>query len=289
MTQEVKALIYLTLITVLWGLTFPLIKNALTAIAPATFVTVRFGLASLILLPFIIRDFKQSSVRPLVAGVILGTLNGLAYLLQTVGLQTISAAQAAFIIGITVIFVPLITPWLRLGKPHKIDFIAALLSILGLYIFTGFALQIRIGSLWCLLSTVSSALSIVFLQFITKKNPTSLSLLAFYQVLFTIPIPAVISTGDAAQNLAAPAVLAALLFCAIFATSIAFMVQTKFQHFVNPTTATLIYGLEPVFAMFFAWPINHAPITCLMLIGGTIMLLGTFLHAATNHHLRLHS
>jgi drug/metabolite transporter (DMT)-like permease len=68
-----------------------------------------------------------------------------------------------------------------------------------------------------------------------------------------------------------------ILFCAIFATSIAILLQTKYQHFVNPTKAALIYALEPVFAMLFAWTINQGDITSLMIIGGTVMLLSTLL------------
>lgn len=281
MKKEVTAVLYLFFATVLWGLTFPVIKNAVSVVAPTTFVTLRFALAALVLLPFIVSAFKQNSFKILGAGIILGLLNSCVYLTQTIGVQTIDAAQAAFIVGTMVVFVPFMAPWFHLGKTHKIDVIAALICLLGLFIFTGFALHFKIGSAWCLISALSTALGIVFLQFITKKPWISLPLLAFYQILFTIPIPAVLSVHADYHHIFTLYAMIGILFCAIFATSIALLLQTKYQHFVNPTKATLIYALEPVFAMGFARMINQEQITLLMIIGGSIMLAGALLHVFT--------
>lgn len=281
MKIEIKAIIYLFLATMLWGLTFPVIKNAVSVVAPATFVTLRFALAALVLLPFIIGSFKKSSFKTIGAGIILGVLNSSVYLTQTIGVQTIDAAQAAFIVGTTVIFVPFMAPWFKLGKPRKIDVTAAVIFLLGLFIFTGFAMQFKIGSVWCFFSALGVALSIVFLQFTTKKALISLPLLAFYQILFTVPIPAIITIHAGYHNIFTFHAIIGILFCAIFATSIALLWQTKYQHFINPTKATLIYALEPVFAMVFASMINQEKITWLMTIGGTIMLIGSLLHVFT--------
>lgn len=283
MNRKVKAILFLFIATVFWGGTFPVIKNAVTFVTPATFVTVRFALAALILLPFAIKEFKHNSFATLKAGIILGTLNGGLYLMQTIGVETIDAAQAAFIVGAAVIFVPFIASWLKVAHLRWIDIVAAISCLVGLFIFTGFALQIHSGSLWCLLSTICAALNVVYLQITTRKNIHSLFLLTFYQILFTLPIPVILSLRSNYHNIFTLHALIGILFCAIFATSFALLLQTKYQHFINPNKATLIYALEPVFATLIAWGIRQEQITTLMIIGGTIMLASTLLRTFAVH------
>jgi len=277
MKKELHAILFLLLATLIWGFTFPLIKNAINFVAPSVFVTIRFTLAAIILFPLVFKELKKTSLKVLGAGIILGLLNGGIYFMQTVGVQTISAAQAAFITGTTVILVPFISPVFKVGKTRLLDVTAAILCVIGLFIFTGFAMDFRVGSVWCLLAATCAAVSVVFLQLATKKNFTSPLALTFYQILFTAPIPLIFSLHSNYHNIFTLHAMIGILFCAIFATSIAILLQTKYQHFVNPTKAALIYALEPVFAMLFAWTINQGDITSLMIIGGTVMLLSTLL------------
>ena len=281
--KEIKAILFLFLATAFWGGTFPVIKNAVVFVTPTVFVTLRFALATLILLPFAIKEFKHNSFATVKAGMVLGTLNGGLYLMQTLGVETIDAAQAAFIVGAAVVFVPFIASWFKVARLRWIDIVAAISCLVGLFIFTGFALQIHSGSLWCLLSTLCVALNVVYLQIATRKNTHSILLLTFYQILFTLPIPAVLSLGSDYHNVFTLHALIGILFCAIFATSFALLLQTKYQHFINPNKATLIYTLEPVFATLIAWGIRQEQITILMIIGGMIMLVSTLLRTFAVH------
>ncbi len=289
MSNKKRAIIILFIVTALWGLTFPLIKNAVANIAPLEFVTIRFLLAAIVLLPFIIKEIKQNNYSLLIAGICLGVLNSAVYATQTIGLQTISSAQAAFIVGMNVIFIPFLAAFFKVGAIKIIDVITAIICVIGLFIFTNFAIRFHIGSLWCLFSAISIAASIVYLQFITtKKTISSFKLLAFYQILFTAPIPAVFSANFSSLNYFINIhVLIAILFCAIFATSIALLLQTKYQRYVDTTKVALIYSLEPVFAALFAFIINKELITLNMLLGGIIMLLGLVLHVVVSNRIKV--
>jgi len=279
MKKEIRATLFLFLATVLWGGTFPVIKNAVAVIDPTVFVTLRFALGALLLLPFALKEFKYNSRATLKAGMALGLLNGGIYLLQTIGVRTIDAGQAAFIVGAAVVLVPFLAVWFKVAKLRWIDTVAAGACLIGLFIFTGFALNIHSGSWWCLISTICVALNVIYLQMVTRKNNHSIFLLTFYQILFTLPLPAVLSLGASYHNIFTPPAFFGILFCAIFATSLALLLQTKYQHFVNPNKATLIYTLEPVFATVIAWGMHQEPITLLMIIGGIIMLSSTLLRA----------
>jgi len=280
MTIKIKAAIWLVVVTALWGFTFPLIKNVVDIINPSLFVAVRFLLAAIVLLPFILTDIRKNNFEILIAGILLGIFNSSVYVTQTIGLQTISSAQSAFIVGMNVLFIPFFAALFKLNKIAKIDVVAAIICVIGLFIFTNFAVHFQIGSFWCLLSAISIAISIVYLQSVTtKKIIKSFRLLAFYQIFFTFPIPAILSFHSGKFSyLNNPSVIIVILFCAIFATSIALVLQTKYQRHINTTKAALIYSLEPVFACLFGFIVNKEAITINMLAGGLIILSGLTLH-----------
>jgi drug/metabolite transporter (DMT)-like permease len=93
-------------VTVVWGLTFSMVKRSLDQIAPFVFMTYRFALATLVMLPFLEKGLRGLDRRTLGAGTLLGTLLYSAYSFQTFGLQRISAGNAGFITGLFVVFAP---------------------------------------------------------------------------------------------------------------------------------------------------------------------------------------
>src|SRR4029079_7714967 len=87
----------MVLATLLWGGTFVVLRDALHAIDPQPVVFVRSGLAGLIFLAgFMLRGGRLT--RPdLLLGALSGVLCGALYLLQAIGLRTISAGSSAFL------------------------------------------------------------------------------------------------------------------------------------------------------------------------------------------------
>lgn len=272
MRKTTKASLILLLVTAAWGFTFPLIKDANGFITPSQFVTIRFAIGAIILLPFVIRSFRDSSWWILLFGLALGLINSVIYVTQVAGLKTISSGQAAFIIGLNVLFVPFLNWLFKLGKLHKRDIAVAMAYLLGLMIFTKFTFQNVAGNWWCVLSAFNIALSIVILQFATAKKHISAQLFTFYQILLTVPVPLLFSLHGNYHDIFTPKVVIALLFCAIFATSIALFLQAKYQHFISATRAAFIYSLEPVFACVLAWILNGEALTGVMMLGGMVML-----------------
>lgn len=268
-----KANLYLLLATIIWGLTFPLLRSALTNIDPSLFVAIRFLLAAIILLSFVWSKLPKTNNQILICSLIMGLLNSVAYLAQTIGLQTISAARSAFITGMSVILVPLLAPFFKVGSLRFIDIFSTLISLLGLYFLTGANLHdISTGDNWTLLCAVAFALQIVYLQQ-TSKKINDYELLAFYQLLFTVPVALLFAPLTTYPNLFYPNVIIALLFCAIFATTIAYFIQAKYQRYTTPTTVALIFALEPVFATIFGVLINRDGISVHTVIGGLLILL----------------
>ena len=269
-----KAVIALLGVTVMWGLTFPLIKNAVADIQPTAFVVLRLLVAALVMLPFVWKRLGKTTASLLLGGVILGLLNSLIYVAQSIGLKTTSSANSAFITAFSVIFVPLLSPLFRTGRPTGVDLLAGCFALLGIFILTGASFSnITHGDLWTLGCALFYALFVIFLQRTTKKGHDIL-LLVFYQIVFAIPLPLILSFTLHAHYVFDRSIWIAVIFCALFATCITFYLQNAFQKYISVSKAVIIYAFEPVFATIFAYIINKERISVDTIIGGVLVFSG---------------
>lgn len=75
----------------------------------------------------------------------------------------------------------------------------------------------------------------------------------------------------------------ALLITALFATTIAFFIQTHFQQYTSPTRVALIFALEPVFAALTAYIWNDERLQQAALFGAALILLGMIFSELPQH------
>lgn len=279
MNPSTKATIALLLVTAIWGATFPLIHNAVAHVTPNLFVGVRFLLSALFLIPLVKSALKKTNKRLLLHGIFLGMTYSAAIVAQTTGLQTVPSSRAAFITGLSVVLVPLLTPLFKLGKLHRLDIVCSLICLVGLYVLTGANLSgLSKGDLWVFVCAILFAINISYLQRVALQLK-NYHAIAFYMILFAAPLPLAFSIGTDIKTLLYPNALFGLLFCAFAATSVALFLQTKYQPYTTASKAAIIYSLEPIFASLFAFFINREPITLPTIIGGVIILFSLMLPA----------
>lgn len=272
MSSTKKALIALFIVTLIWGLTFPLIRLSVQHISPLSFVFFRFLFAVCVLFPFIYKELNQTSYSLLISALLLGLFNFLSYSSQSIGLKYIPANESAFITATAVIFVPALMQIFKIGTPNIIDYGCSLLCILGLFILTGASIhQISFGELMTVGTALSFAIYIILMERITLKKP-NYKLLTFYQILFITLFSSPFADMHPSQIFTSSSVIISILFCSILATVLVLYLQTKYQQYVAATKVALIFCVEPVFASFFAFLINGEPITSEILIGGAIIL-----------------
>jgi len=276
--SKLKIDLMLVIVPIFWALTFPFIHISVQSISAETFVFWRFSLAAVFLLPFVVTRLNKLNVYIVFWGVVLGLLNGGTFIFQTIGLETVSSARAAFITGSSVILVPVMSFLMRLGKPGKNDFIFAVLCLLGLYILTGASLsELTTGDLWVGLCALTTALSIILIQRITP-NISDVWLFTFLQILFTVPCcfishPKILEAGIFNNYF----VLGSIVFCALFATTMALLIQAKFQKYTSEFRAALIFTTEPVFATVFSYLFFNEAINAHIILGGAFILASVFL------------
>tara|TARA_R110000868_G_scaffold410505_4_gene698812 strand:+ start:43697 stop:44560 length:864 start_codon:yes stop_codon:yes gene_type:complete len=277
MKLENKAILILIFVTAMWGLTFPLIHNAMQDIGPFAFVFVRMVLATIGFLPFVFKRFRNTNSLLFWGGLLLAILNTVTYLFQSEGLETISASRSAFITGTNVILVPLLAPLFRFGRPKIYEVIAALFCMLGLYILTGESVShISVGDIWTFGCALLYALTILTLQIISKRCKDN-TLLGFYLTAFGMLVPAAFLYHSDFQHVFSPAVIIALLFCAFIATALVNYLMTHYQQHVSVTKVAVIYALEPVFATVFSVLIEHEHLNYQIYVGGGVIFFSILL------------
>ena len=237
----------LILITVIWGTTFVIVKEALESIPVPLLLALRFTLAALLLV------WVRPERRTFVPAVILGLLAFAGFATQTLGLAITSASNAAFITGLAVILTPMASAvWFRNRVPPR-AFVAAILALAGLGLMTlTSATGVNTGDLWVLGTALTYAFYIVYLGEVANKHSAlalssmqlwPMALLAWIwavpqlPVLPTVPMPT----------------LLAILYLAVVATTLTTVMQTYAQRVVPAYLAALIFVLEPVFAALFAY------------------------------------
>ncbi|GMN69838.1 hypothetical protein TIFTF001_038883 [Ficus carica] len=112
----------------LFASSIPVVKEVEAIVDPASFTVVRFALAAIPFVPFVLR--AQDDVDTRNAGIELGFWVSLGYLLQALGLLTSDAGRATFLSMLTVIVVPLLDGMLGAVVPTRTWF-GALMSVLG--------------------------------------------------------------------------------------------------------------------------------------------------------------
>jgi drug/metabolite transporter (DMT)-like permease len=122
----------------LWGTSFPAIKIGLQFVDPYTFVFLRFLVTALVLSLIMMVMGRKFSSRPFKKRLILflGVINGVAYLLQYLGMAATSASESSLLVNLSVVWVAMLSAVIL--KEHLgIKKIAAIgLSLLGVILIS---------------------------------------------------------------------------------------------------------------------------------------------------------
>ncbi|HEJ8088196.1 TPA: DMT family transporter [Serratia liquefaciens] len=241
--------VVLIFITMIWGGTFLAVHLAMQVSGPFFFVGLRFAAATLVLTLFSLRSLRGLTWYELKAGVFIGIAIMFGYGLQTVGLQTISSSQSAFITAMYVPMVPLLQ-WLVLGRfPGVMAWVGVLLAFSGLMLLAAPSsadMALSIGEILTLIGTLGMAAEIILIGAyagkVNVKRVTVVQLATASLAAFLMMVP----TGESV-----PPYSNYLLYSAVglgLASAIIQVTMNWAQRSVSPTRATVIYAGEPVWA-----------------------------------------
>ncbi|KAF6154097.1 hypothetical protein GIB67_009819 [Kingdonia uniflora] len=163
----------------------PVVKEVEGIVDPAAFTVVRFALAAIPFLPFIVR--ARDNVQTRLAGVELGFWISLGYLMQALGLQTSDAGRASFISLFTVIVVPLLDGALGATVPARTWF-GAFMSVLGVALLESSGSPPSVGDFLNFLSAVFFGVHMLRTEHVSRstKRKDILPLLGYEVIVIAI-------------------------------------------------------------------------------------------------------
>jgi len=264
--QHIQGIILLVAVTLLWGTTFPLVKEIIHNISPGVLIAIRSALAALAF-SFHLRTLNLKLVRD---GVILGTLFFCCLAVQAIGLETLSANRAGFICGLNVILVPLVGQLFGQRVQRGI-FLAAGLALLGVGIMSWEGGSLTAGDFWMLLDVLLYTSYILVLEAVTC-NHSALSLTAIQLVTMTAlatlwTLPDLLNQWEGIRSSYMP-----LLYLAAV-TAVTTWLPAVAQHWVCASETAIIYTFEPVFTSLFSFWLLGETLGVRGWLGG-VMILG---------------
>jgi drug/metabolite transporter (DMT)-like permease len=255
-------------VTLCWGLTFPVIKGALAHAAPFTFMALRFPLALLLLWPLLRwRVPARSALGP---GLTLALLLGTSLYTQVLGLEYTTPTRSAFITGLSVILVPILYPAFTRRFPGRWPLAGVALASAGLYLITdpgGGGLNR--GDWITLLCALGFGLYIIVLELASRRH--AYEDLLVYQL---VPLAVVFLPGALIE--AEPVHLGSGLILALVVTGpilvLTLYLQNRFQKDTTATRAAVIFTAEPVFAACFSYLLLGETLNAVQWGGGALIL-----------------
>jgi drug/metabolite transporter (DMT)-like permease len=246
------ALAALIAVTVVWGVTFVQVKDAVEIYPLFAFLAVRFAIATVTLaVPAAgrIRGLGRSGVG---AGALLGLLLAAGYALQTAGLERTTVSSTGFITGMYVVLTPVIALFLYRSRIGLAAWGGVAVSTAGLAMLSGIHAGSATGDLLVLAGAAVYSLQIVLMErYAPRFDALAFTLVEMLAACVGLGVVA-ISLGD----LSTPrgwTVWGALLVTGVFASALAYLVQTWAQRRTSATRTALAFTMEPVFAALFGY------------------------------------
>ncbi|MCK5812079.1 MAG: DMT family transporter [Clostridiales bacterium] len=286
MKKQLKADLTLLLVTAIWGISFPLMRNVLGSIPAIPYLALRFTIAAIILSIFF---FKKHTVSKeyILKGSTIGLFLSIGMLLQVYGLYHTTASNSALITGLNVVLVPIFITLFFKRKTEKYTLIGISIAFVGLFLITGaINLTLNYGDFLTLLCAIAFAFQIIYIDKFTKKlDAIKLGIIQIWlaAILFNI-IWLFFDKSIIILNLET---IVILVITGILGTAFAFMVQIIVQKNTTPSHTALIFSVEPVFGLLFALIIpdnqgNLEFMTIIKVIGVILILSGTLLSEKNN-------
>lgn len=258
-----------------WGLSFVVMKDAIQRQSVNNFLFTRFTLAVIVMILIRPQTIKLFNKDLLQRGGLAGIFLGLGYIAQTLGLERTGAAITGFITGLYVVLTPLIASFVLKEKITKFTWFCIAVATFGLGLLSIRGFSVGIGEIFVLASAVLFAAHIIALS----KWSSGRDVYAMTVIQLTM-CAILAGLASAVEGYSLPpdrGVWSVVIFTAVFATAVAFIVQTWSQAHMSATKVAVILTMEVVFAAFFAILLGGERLTLQTAFGGILVVVAMYL------------
>jgi drug/metabolite transporter (DMT)-like permease len=270
------ALVALIAVTVVWGVTFVQVKDAVEVYPLFAFLAVRYAIATGVLGIAGAPRLRSLGRSGLAAGAFLGALLGIGVGLQTAGLERTTVSSTGFITGLYVVLTPLFGLILFRTRVGLEVWAGVALSLVGLGMLSGVHVGSTTGDALVLASTSAQALQIVMVErYANRYDAIALTLVEMATCCVGF-LAIALALGD----LSVPrgwTVWAALVVTGVFASALAYLIQIWAQQRMSAARIALVFALETVFAGLFGYWLSGDRLGllgwggCAAILGGIVL------------------
>ncbi|NOI57787.1 DMT family transporter [Vibrio coralliilyticus] len=269
----------LLLVAIFWGTSYGLTKSALAYTSVLVFISIRFSITFLCLLPVVIRDFRRGLNKDWKIAIPTGFILSAIFFCEVFGVSQTSASNAAFLISMSVILTAFAELLINKKKVSNTLWGLTVCSVAGVLLLTSeesVEFSLNRGDYFILTAALLRALMVTMTKRFTEGKVITTSTLTSLQSLVVALVAIVCAvTYLPTSEFVVPAswefwltVIYLVLFCTLFA----FYVQNYAVRRTSPTRVSLLMGSEPLFGALFAMAWLQESFTTVQVIGGVLIL-----------------
>lgn len=249
---RLQANLALLLAAAIWGGGFVAQSTAMNHMEAHWFNALRFGLATLALMPFAWIETRRATKKltrgEIISFVLIGIALFLAQTAQQFGLKTTTVTNASFLTGLYVVIVPIMSVVFLKYRPHWVIWPASMAALAGIFLLNGASLQtISPGDGLTILCALFFAIQILLTGRImsTLSRPLTLAASQF-------AVTALLCTASAAalEPIALSDIANALpqiLYGGLMSSGLAFSLQILGQRYTSSSQAAIFMSSEALF------------------------------------------
>ncbi len=283
---DLKAVVILIIVTLLWGFNHPAIKISNQGVSPIFASTLRSIVASICGLIYCLRKGEKVFHKDVMLfhGVMVGLLFGVEFACIYFGLLYTDAARSVLFVYLSPFVVAIGAHFFLKGdRLTFLKILGLVLAFTGIFVvfggrpktakagmYFGDILQIAAGVLW-------GATTLYIKKFMAKKvEPINTF---FYQLFFSIPILLVVSIILEPKWIykVDPYVVGSLFYQSVIIAFITYFVWFKLIHGYSVSRLSAFTFLTPIFGVLFGVFFLHEELTVSLMIGLPLVSAGIFL------------
>ncbi|MEP1535022.1 MAG: DMT family transporter [Paracoccaceae bacterium] len=241
----------------IWGMGFVAQSTAMEDLPPFVFLTLRFIIAFLVILPFAIFEARKSEVKLKIsewnAFLIIGVFLFGGMSAQQVGLLTTTVTNSGFLTGLYVVFTPILGVILFRAWPHPIVWPAACIAMVGIFFLAGGQLHgLVIGDWFTILCALCWALQVLFIARWVGASGRPITLAVTQFAICAVLAFIFAASFEQFTWAAVTPAIPELIFTGVFSSGVAFTLQAVGQQHTTAPQAAIFLSSETLFAALFA-------------------------------------
>lgn len=264
--------------SIIWGVTYVLLKYALSYLDPQQIAFSRFLVSSVFFIPLIFVIRERYSRREIVTLLILALTGVLLYQLLFIwGESGLTAGNASFIVSLEPIFIAILGVMIKEDKLTSRRLTGLIVATIGLIVLlrpTSITGDELLSAVLVLLSALSWGIfTVAGKGLLSKHNPMNVT--GFVSVFGAIMLfPFAFSGLQGLFSIRNPYLILSLLFIGFFATFLGYYLWFDGLKKVSPIKAGTTLYITPFVTVITASYIISEPIEFITLLGGALIIIG---------------